>query len=229
MSGTFVRHVFRLSGLVALITALTLGAPAAIAQAEVKEAPPLTALVHPGPLELVKSCLSRVVAIVQSQSAGATQAGTRRGEIRQAAAEMFDFDEMSQRILGQHWKERSPQEQDEFVRLFTELLERAYLTSIGTYRLASITFQAESINGSYAQVQSRMASGKGEGVAVAYRLFESDGRWAVYDVAVDGISLVSSYRSQFNSMLRRSSFAQLLEHLKSRTAALAAPGKTQGQ
>jgi len=74
-----------------------------------------------------------------------------------------------------------------------------------------------------------MASGKSGNVAVEYRLFESDGRWAVYDVAVDGISLVSSYRSQFNSMLRRSSFAQLLEHLQSRAASLSAPGQTQKQ
>jgi len=227
MRGAFVRHVDRLSGLVAVVTALAIGAPAAIAQTEVKEAPPLVAVVHLGPLELVKSSLSRVVAILQSQAASATQAGTRRAEIRQAAAEMFDFDEMSHRILAQHWKDGSPQEQREFVRLLTELLEKAYLTSIGTYRLASITFQAESINGSYAQVRSRMASGKGEGVAVEYRLFESDGRWAAYDVAVDGISLVSSFRSQFNSVLRRSSFAQLLEHLQSRLASLTAPGPTQ--
>jgi phospholipid transport system substrate-binding protein len=170
-----------------------------------------------------------VLAIVQSQSAGATEAGKRRAEIRQAADDMFDFDEMSHRILAQHWKDRSPQEQEEFVRLFTELLERAYLASIGSYPLASITFQDESINGSYALVRSRMASGKSGNVAVEYRLFESDGRWAVYDVAVDGISLVSSYRSQFHSMLRRYSFAQLLEHLQSRAASLASPGKTQGQ
>ena len=170
-----------------------------------------------------------MLAIVQSQSAGATEAGKRRAEIRQAAVEMFDFDEMSQRILAEHWKDRSPQEQEEFVRLFTELLERAYLMSVGSYPLASVTFQAESINGSYAQVRSRMTSGKSGNVAVEYRLFESDGRWAVYDVAVDGISLVSSYRSQFNSMLRRQSFAQLLEHLQNRAASLAAPGRTQRQ
>lgn len=229
MSGAFARYACKLSGLVAVVTALVLGAPPAIAQTEVSEAQPLPAVPQLGPLGLVKSSLSRVLAIVQSQSAGATQAGKRRAEIRQAAVEMFDFDEMSHRILAQHWKDGSPHEQEEFVRLFTELLERAYLMSISSYPLASITFQDKSINGPYALVRSRMASGKGGNVAVEYRLFESDGRWAVYDVAVDGISLVSSYRSQFHSMLRRYSFAQLLEHLQSRAASLASPGKTQGQ
>jgi len=195
----------------------------------VKEAQLLPPVAHPGPLELVKSSLSRVIAIVQSQSASATQAGKRRAEIRQAAADMFDFDDMSRRILAQHWKDGSPQEQEEFVRLFTELLERAYLTSIGNYPLASIAFQGESINGSYAQVRSSMTGSKGGNVGIEYRLFESEGRWAVYDVAVDGISLISSYRSQFNSMLRRYSFAQLLERLQNREASIAPTGQAQGQ
>jgi phospholipid transport system substrate-binding protein len=225
----FARHACRLVGLMALAGVLTLGTLPVSAQTGVTEALPLPAVAPLGPLELVKSSLSRVLTIVQSQSASATQAGKRRAEIRQAAVEMFDFDDMSRRILAQHWKDGSPQEQEEFVRLFTELLERAYLTSIGTYPLASITFQDESINGAYAQVRSRMSGGRGGNVAIEYRLFESDGRWAVYDVAVDGISLISSYRSQFNSILRRSSFAELLQGLQNREASVAPPGQNQAQ
>jgi ABC-type transporter MlaC component len=92
----------------------------------VKEAQPQLAVAHLGPLELVKSTLSRVLAIVQSQAPSATQAGKRRAEIRQAAVEMFDDNDMCRRILVQHWKDGAPKEQEEFVRLFTELLERAY-------------------------------------------------------------------------------------------------------
>jgi phospholipid transport system substrate-binding protein len=229
MRSAFVRHACRLSGLVALVTALALYTPPAIAQSEANEAQPQPAVAQLGPLELIKSSLSRVLAIVQSQSASATQAGKRRAEIRQAAVDMFDFDDMSRRILAQHWKDGSPQEQEEFIRLFTELLEGAYLTSIGNYPLASITFHGESINGSYAEVRSSMTAGRGGNVAIEYRLFESDGRWAVYDVAVDGISLVSSYRSQFNSILRRHSFAKLLEQLQSREPSVAPPGQAQDQ
>lgn len=211
----------RFSGLIGLVTALAFGMLPAIAQTVMKEAPPLLTVTPLGPLELVKSSLSRVLAIMEAQSAGGTQAGKRRAEIRQAAVELFDFDEMSRRILGPHWKNRTPREQEEFVRLFTALLERAYLTSIASYPRASTTFQDESIKGSYAQVRSQMAGGKGGNVTVEYRLFESDGRWAVYDVAVDGISLVSSFRSQFNSILQRHPFAELLQQLQSREASIA--------
>jgi len=209
-----------------LAATVAFGAPPAVAQTDVRVVP---VAAHLGPLELVKASLSRVLTIVQSQSVRDTQEGKRRPEIRQAAADMFDFDDISRRILAQHGKNASPQEQDEFVRLFTEMLERVYLSSITTYPLASITFQSETIDGSYAQVRSRMTGRGGRDVPVEYRLFDSDGRWAVYDIAVDGVSFVSSYRSQFNSILRRSTFAQLLERLQSREASAAHTGEAQGQ
>jgi phospholipid transport system substrate-binding protein len=172
-----------------------------------------------GPLHVVTSSISRVLTIVRSQPADATESGKRQTEIRQAAVELFDFDEMSRRLLGQRWMEASPEEQQDFVDLFTDLLQGAYLNTIGNYPLATITFQGETISGSYAQVQSRMAAGKGE-VAIEYRLLEHDGRWAVYDIAVDGVSLVANYRSQFTSMLKRMSFAQLLDRLRTREASV---------
>jgi phospholipid transport system substrate-binding protein len=226
LSAVFSRPASRLSGLMVLAVGLAFGIPPALAETDVRVEP---AAVHLGPLELVKSSLSRVLAIVQSQSTRETQEGRRGPEIRQVAAEMFDFDDISRRILAQHWNSASPQEQDEFVRLFTEMLERVYLSSITSYPLASITFQSETIDGSYAQVQSRMTGRSGRDMSVEYRLFDSEGRWAVYDIAVDGVSLVSSYRSQFNSILRRASFAQLLERLQSRRASAANTGEAQGQ
>jgi phospholipid transport system substrate-binding protein len=221
----FGRHAGRLLGLVALVGALALGTLPVSAQTEVPETPPLAAVTALGPRELVKSSLSRVLTIVESQSAKASEAGRRGAEIRQAAVEI-DFDDMSRQILAQHWKDRSPREQEEFVRLFTDLLERVYLTSIVTYPLASMTFQDESINGSYAKVQSRMTGGRGDTLAIEYRLFKADGRWAVYDVAVDGISLISSFRSQANSILRRSPFAELLRQMQDRDASVAPSGQT---
>ena len=161
--------------------------------------------------------MTRVVAVVQSQPGGATLSAPRRAQIRRIAEELFDFDEMARRALGQHWKDRSPQEQAEFVPLFVNLLERSYLTAVGSYPLSTITFQSESVSGAYADVRSRIISDRRE-VPVDYRLLQSGGRWAVYDVVADGVSLISSYRSQFNSIIRTSSFAQLLERLRSREA-----------
>jgi phospholipid transport system substrate-binding protein len=164
---------------------------------------------HPPPLDVVKSSLTRVLA-----AAGGGQ--QKKIEARRAAEELFDFDEMSSRMLADYWQESSSSEQREFVRLFTELLERSYLNGLRSVPAAAVTFLGETVNGSYAQVKSRIATSRFGETSVEYRLVDHDGRWAVYDVVLDGVSLVSSYRSQFTSILRTSSFAQLLEKLRSR-------------
>ena len=212
------RRLSRLSGLVTLVVALAFGAHPAVAQNLVKEVQPDPTTGHLRPLELVRSSVARAVAIVQSKQAGAAESGKRRSESRQLAEELFNFDDMSRRMLAQHWKNASLQEQGEFVRLFKDLLERSYMTTIANYPLATITFQGESVDGAYAQVRSRMTPEKGAEVPIEYRLFETDGRWAVYDVVVNGVRLISSYRSQFNAILRRSTFAQLLERMRNREA-----------
>ena len=211
-------RMLRCSALVAIAVLIPFGAAPVFAQA-VADAQPGSAAGRSGPLTVVNSSVSRVLTIVRSHPADATESGQRRAEIRQAAVELFDFDEMSRRLLGQRWTDATPEEQRDFVVLFTDLLERAYLNTIGNYRLATITFQGETISGSYAQVQSRMAADKSE-VAIEYRLVENEGRWAVYDVAVDGVSLISNYRSQFTSILKRMSFAQMLDRLRNREASM---------
>ena len=211
-------RMLRCSALVAIAVLIPFGAAPVFAQA-VADAQPGSAAGRSGPLTVVNSSVSRVLTIVRSHPADAKESGQRRAEIRQAAVELFDFDEMSRRLLGQRWTDATPEEQRDFVVLFTDLLERAYLNTIGNYRLATITFQGETISGSYAQVQSRMAAGKSE-VAIEYRLVEHEGRWAVYDVAVDGVSLISNYRSQFTSILKRMSFAQMLDRLRNREASM---------
>jgi len=213
------RHGRRFAALVAIAAVIPFGVAAGLAQPTRAEAQPASTPNGSGPLNVVTASVSRVLTIVRSLPADATDGGQRRAEIRQAAVALFDFDEMSRRLLGQRWTDASPEEQRDFVVLFTDLLERAYLTTLGNYRLATITFQGETISGPYAQVQSRMAAGKGE-VAIEYRLLEQEGRWAVYDVAVDGVSLISNYRSQFNSILKRMSFAQLLDRLRNREASV---------
>jgi phospholipid transport system substrate-binding protein len=157
------------------------------------------------PLELVKSSFARVME---------AEGGQRQVEIRRVSEELFDFHEMSRRMLGAHWQEGSPPQQEEFVQLFTEMLERMYLTNIASVPLAAVKFEGELISGDYARVSSRIAGRRGD-TSVEYRLMDHGGQWAVYDIAVEGVSLVSSYRSQFNSILRTSSFAALLERLRS--------------
>ncbi|MDP2625968.1 MAG: ABC transporter substrate-binding protein [Candidatus Rokubacteria bacterium] len=220
--GLSPRHrPWRLPALLALVGALAVGTPAALADTAVKSAQPGPTAGPLRPLDLVKSSVSRVQAIVRSQPEG----GQRRAEIRLVVVEMFDFNEMARRTLAQHWNNRSRQEQEEFVGLFTDLLERSYLATI-SYRLAAITFQGESVTGSSAQVRGRLLTDRRVEIPIEYRLLESGGRWAVYDVVVEGVSLIGNYRSQFNSIIRTSSFPQLMERLRGREArALPGPGQ----
>jgi phospholipid transport system substrate-binding protein len=209
------------SALATLVLALALGAHPALAENGENSARPLSTAGSRQPLDLVSGSVARVTAIVESGPAGAAEMGQRQAALRQMAEELFDFDEMARLVLGQHWKDRSPKERAEFVRLFIDVLERAYLMNIGSYRLATITFQGEVIKGSSAQVRSRIVTDKGSVIPVEYRLAHTGVRWAVYDVEADGISLISNYRSQLNSILRTSTFAELLERLRGRQASAA--------
>lgn len=215
----FARHVRRVLLLAIAMAALVLGPQPAPAQDAGKSASPGSI----GPLTLVESSVSRVMALVQSQP----DTDERRAAVREVAMTLFDFNEMARRTLAQHWSDRSPQEQEEFVRLFTNLLERSYLTVIGSYRLATITFQRESVDGSSARVYSRILTDRRTEIPIEYRLQQSVGQWAVYDVVAGDVSLVSSYRSQFGSIIKTSSFASLLDRLRTREARLI-PGANQG-
>src|SRR3990172_2359766 len=113
------------------------------------------------PLDLVKLSSSRVLAIVQSQPAGVTGSKHRRAEIRRVAEDLFDFNEMARRALGQHWNGRLPQEQDEFVRLFTDVLKQFYVMPVERYTGENMAFVGEEVTGAYAQVRSRIITDQG--------------------------------------------------------------------
>ena len=191
-----------------LAAALASGWLPARAQSTATETEAKSAVPQARPLELVKASITRVLA--------ANGSGQQRVEARRVAAELFDFDEMCRRMLAEHWQESSPYQQAEFVRLFTEMLERSYLRGLRSVPVGAMTFVSETVNGSYAQVDSRIATSRFGETSVEYRLLDHGDRWEVYDVVLDGVSLVSSYRSQFASVLRTSSFAQLLEKMRSR-------------
>jgi phospholipid transport system substrate-binding protein len=199
----------RLVALAISVVALAIGAHPAGAQ-------PKPAADQIGPLDLVRASVSRVLAIVQSPRVVVSDDRQRRTEIRRVAQGLFDFNEMARLTLARHWKDRSVPEQEEFVRLFTDLLERSYLTTIENYAGERITFLGELVSGPYAQVRSRITTDRRVEISIEYRLLESGARWAVYDVVLDGVSLVSNYRSQFNSIIRTSSFADLLAKLRNK-------------
>lgn len=167
------------------------------------------------PTETVKS---RVDEALQSLSqtatpnAGATE--RRRAEIRRAADTLFDFPDMSRRALGRHWTDRSPAEREEFTRLFTDLIARTYIGKIDRYAGESISYLGERVDGVEASVQSRVVTAKGSQIPVEYRLHRVNDEWSAYDVLIENVSLVGTYRSQFDRIIKAESFASLLTRLR---------------
>jgi phospholipid transport system substrate-binding protein len=165
------------------------------------------------PLDLVKFSVSRVLAITQS-TVGTTGSEDRRTQIRHVAHDLFAFNEMARRVMGQHSKDCLPQEQDEFVRLFADVFTQAYATAVERYSGERVAFVSEEVAGSLARVRFLVTTTTGSGIPIEYQLLERGSRWAVYDIVLDGTSLVSTYRSQFTSSMRTSSFAQLMERMR---------------
>lgn len=138
----------------------------------------------------------------------------RRRLIRMAAGEIFDFPEISRRSLAVHWQARTPAERQQFVKLFGALLEHSYISKIEGYSGEKILYVGEIIDGNQAVVRTRIVSRQGTETPVDYRMVIEGGRWRAYDVSIEGVSLVANYRSQFNSIIRRSGYADLVEKLK---------------
>ena len=167
------------------------------------------------PTETVKT---RVEAALQnlSQTSAASPATIeqRRVELRRAADSLFDFTEMGRRALARHWADRTPAEREEFVKLFTDLIARSYIGKIDQYAGETIAYTSERVDGDEASVQSRVVTAKGSQIPVEYRLHRINDGWSAYDVFVENVSLVGTYRSQFDRIIRSESFAALLQRLR---------------
>jgi phospholipid transport system substrate-binding protein len=150
----------------------------------------------------------------------------RRATLRGIAGEIFDFTEVSQRSLGRHWQARTPIERQEFVALFADLLERTYVSKIEGYSGERLVYAGETLDGDQATVRTRIVTRQGTEIPVDYRMFQRDGRWRAFDVSIEGISLVGNYRSQFNAIIARSSYADLVEKLKTKQDEGSGPRET---
>ena len=167
------------------------------------------------PLDIVTSAVSRGLASLRSQRGEFNTGEERRAEIRRAANELLDVDDIARRALGQHWKGLAPQEQHEFIRLFRDVLTQSFVTIMQRYTGDHVASVAANVAGTFAQVHSRITPERGPETTIEYRLSRSGSQWIVYDVVLDGVSLVSNYRSQFNAIIGTSSVAgRLLERMR---------------
>ena len=164
------------------------------------------------PTDQVRRSVDEVLKIVQSQPDGPA----RRTAVRQAANRLFDFEETAKRALGPHWQQRTPAEHEEFVRLFSDLLEAAYVGKIDLYQGEKITYVGETMDDDQATVKTRIVTKQGNEVPVDYRLSREKDGWRVYDVIIEGVSLVANYRTQFNKVIQTSSYDDLVKRMRAK-------------
>ena len=140
----------------------------------------------------------------------------RRLAVRQVANDIFDFSETAKRSLARHWTPRSQAERDEFVGLFSDLLERSYISKIELYGGEKIQYVGEAIEGEGAVVRTKLLTKQGTEIPIDYRMLRRGDKWLVYDVVIEGVSLISNYRTQFNKIITTSSFQDLMKKMRTK-------------
>jgi phospholipid transport system substrate-binding protein len=167
------------------------------------------------PLDLVKSAADRATAILKDPKLKSTEKKNERIErLKEVINPIFDYDEMARRALGAHWRRRTPAEQEEYLRLFRIFIEKVYADKVDFYAGERIVIGRETIDGDYAEIESKVINGKGDESPVVFRLRRASGKWGVYDAVVENISVVQNYRSQFDRVISKSSFEELKKLLK---------------
>jgi phospholipid transport system substrate-binding protein len=172
------------------------------------------------PTDQTRETVDKVLGILQSGANG----DQRRQQLRDTIYPRFDFPEMAKRSLGSHWSRRTPQEQQEFTKVFTGLLESSYVDKIETFNGEKVVYAREQVDGNNAEVFTKVVTKKGEEFSINYKLHRVGGEWKVYDVVVEDISLVNNYRSQFNRILANASFDELMKKLQQKAPDMKAPG-----
>jgi len=171
------------------------------------------------PLELVNSVADRVIAVLKDPKFKTPEKKNERVDrLKGIINPIFDYDEMARRTLGAHWRRRTAAEQQEFVKLFRAFLEKIYAEKVDLYEGERVVFGRETIDGEFAEVESKVTNAKGEESPVLYRLKRTDGKWKVYDAVVENISIVNNYRSQFDRVISKSSFDELKKMLREKGA-----------
>jgi phospholipid transport system substrate-binding protein len=188
--------------IVASLVVLALGGPAPAAAATATDE--------------LRRYTDQVLRILQDPS---LDPAARRRAVRDVAHEAFDARETARRVLGRHWQARTAAEQEEFVRIFREFLERTYLPWVDEYRGEQVRYVSERRDGDHAAVRAMIVLRLGIEIPVESRLLRTGDRWQVYDVLIENVSLVATYRAQFDRVIRAASY----EDLRRRLGAPAAP------
>ena len=167
------------------------------------------------PTEQLQGTLEEIVAILKnSPSNSEADATAFRTNLIQAISPRFDFTEMAKRCLGSHWGNRTAEEQREFVKILAGFLGRSYVGNIQSYTNQRVVYTREFKDTNYAEVDTKIITEQAKDVFVNYKLHLVNNDWKVYDVVIDNVSVINNYRSQFNRVIARSSFENLVRMMK---------------
>jgi phospholipid transport system substrate-binding protein len=170
-----------------------------------------------GPTDELRQYTDRVLEVLRAPGMSPAE---RRTAVRNLAIEVFDVGETAKRALGPHWQQRTPAERADFVKLFRDLLEQTYISRIDEYGGERIQYTGERIDGESAVVRAQILTKAGTTVPVESRLILKNGHWLIYDILIENVSLVANYRSQFDRIIRTSSYDDLVKRLRDRLAQL---------
>jgi phospholipid transport system substrate-binding protein len=167
------------------------------------------------PTEQVRATVDKVLTIVRNPDVKpAGQKKDIQARLVEVIYPRFDFTEMAKRSLGRHWARCTPEEQREFVKVFAALMGRSYAGNIESYTSQNVLYTRESEDQNYAQVDTKIVSENRPPVSINYKLHSVDKVWKVYDLVIEDISVVNNYRSQFDRVIARSSFEELVRMMK---------------
>ncbi|KRT72866.1 MAG: hypothetical protein XU13_C0019G0053 [Candidatus Rokubacteria bacterium CSP1-6] len=173
------------------------------------------------PTEQLKGSIDKIIPILEDPTLkGDAKLKERRAAIRRVATDVFDFTESARRALGPHWERRTAEERQEFARLLGDLLERAFASRLEQYAGERIQYTGEAVDGDLATVKTRIITKSGAELPVDYQVLRRGDRWFVYDVWIEGVSLMNNYRVQFNKIIQTSSYEDLVRKLKAKQHSL---------
>ena len=172
--------------------------------------------VHAGaPTNAVKTNVDKVLEVLRDPKLKSESAKEAKKEkLRRIYDGMFDQVELSRRTLAQNWNNLNPAQRKEFVQLYRQVLEKAYIDKILAYVNEKVVFGREVlVSENKAEIQTTIITSSNQ-IPVVYRVILKDGEWKVYDVVIENVSLISNYRTQFNDILAKYSPEQMFEILR---------------
>ena len=164
------------------------------------------------PIDQLRDAVDRIIVILRRDDP-AEQWVNKKEEIVAIVKSRFDADELAQRVLAQHWRSRSETEKKEFISLFSQVLETTYINKLKSYSDEEVLFTKQIVKGDRGMVYSQIIRNSQE-IPIHYRLKNNKGDWRIYDIIIEGVSLVQNYRTQFDQILKQEEYAGLVRRME---------------